>query len=405
MPIEEGDRYRLGGIHFTGNKAVTNVRALRGTFAIKDGDFFNATVMSKGLENLKKAYGQLGYINFGAIPNASFDEAKKTVTLNIDIDEGKPFYVGRIEIQGNTLTRDRVIRRELMLEEGQVYNSNLWEMSLLRLNQLDYFDPLHVDQDSEAHQDTEAGTVDLLLKVKEKGKNSIGLNGGVSGLSGAFLGLNYQTNNFLGLGETLSVQANLGNINRQLLFGFNQPYFRNRPLNLGFQVFDTKSDYNSAKALAATSGQSANLTHAAVVAACRTTTTRRSGLNLSVSYPLPRHNFQRVGFTYSLHDSAITAFSTASQNLFQNIAFRSGIQGQNALNGIVNSSVSLSYIYQHHQQSSASTQRQRILCRAAGSRHRRQCPLHLPGRRLQAVHADEDCSTPINPDATSGLAR
>ena len=344
MPVEEGERYRLGGIRFTGNKAVTNLRALRGTFAIKDGEYFNATVMSKGLENLKKAYGQLGYINFGAVPTASFDEAKKTVTLNIDIDEGKPFYVGRIEIQGNTLTRDRVIRRELMLEEGQVYNSNLWEMSLLRLNQLDYFDPLHVDQDSEAHQDTEAGTVDLLLKVKEKGKNSIGLNGGVSGLSGAFLGLNYQTNNFLGLGETLSVQANLGNINRQLLFGFNQPYFRNRPLNLGFQVFDTKSDYNSAKALQGTTGQSANLStqQASLLQNYNNSTV---GLNWSVSYPLPRHNFQRVGFTYSLTDSDITAFSTASQNLFQNIAFRSGIQGQNALNGIVNSSMSLSYIF------------------------------------------------------------
>jgi outer membrane protein insertion porin family len=343
MPVEEGDRYKLASIHFTGNKAVTNIRALRGTFAIKDGEYFNATVMAKGMENLKKAYGQLGYINFGAIPNASFDEAKKTVSLDIDIDEGKPFYVGRIEIQGNTLTRDRVIRRELMLQEGQVYNSNLWEMSLLRLNQLDYFDPLHVDQDSEAHQDTEAGTVDLLLKVKEKGKNSIGLNGGVSGLSGAFLGLNYQTNNFLGLGETLSVQANLGNINRQLLFGFTQPYFRNRPINLGFQVFDTKSDYNSAKALTGASGQSANIT-AQQSSLLQNYNNSTKGLNASISYPLPRHNFQRLGFTYSLQDSSITAFSTASQNLFQNIAFRSGIQGQNALNGIVNSSVSLSYI-------------------------------------------------------------
>ena len=66
--------------------------------------------------------------------------------------------------------------------------------------------------------------------MQEKGKNSIGLNGGVSGLSGAFLGLNYQTNNFLGLGETLSVQANLGNLQRNLLFGFTEPYFRNKPI-------------------------------------------------------------------------------------------------------------------------------------------------------------------------------
>ena len=76
MPIEEGARYRLGTITFTGNKAITNQRALRAQFNIKDGDWFNATVISKGLDNLKKAYGQLGFINFGAIPKPVFDEQK-----------------------------------------------------------------------------------------------------------------------------------------------------------------------------------------------------------------------------------------------------------------------------------------------------------------------------------------
>ncbi|MGB7133884.1 MAG: outer membrane protein assembly factor BamA, partial [Acidobacteriaceae bacterium] len=199
MDIEEGDRYRLAGITFSGNKAVNNDKALRAIFPEKDGTIFNLSQFQKGLEALRKAYNQLGYINFAPVPTPSFDETKHTVTWNIDIDEGKQFTVSRIEFQGNTVTRDFVIRRELLLQEGQVYNSHLWEMSLLRLNQLDYFNPLHVDQDSETHQNTEAGTVDLLLKVQEKGKNSIGLNGGVSGLSGAFLGLNYQTNNFLGL--------------------------------------------------------------------------------------------------------------------------------------------------------------------------------------------------------------
>ena len=85
--------------------------------------------IGKGLENLKKAYGQLGYINFGAIPKPVFDQAKKTVSLVVDIDEGKPFYVSRIEFQGNTITRDKVIRRELMLQEGQVYNSQMWEIA------------------------------------------------------------------------------------------------------------------------------------------------------------------------------------------------------------------------------------------------------------------------------------
>ena len=343
MPIEEGARYRLGTITFTGNKAVKNEKALRATFAVKDGDWFNATLVSKGLENLKKAYGQLGYINFGAIPKPVFDEQNKTVSLAIDIDEGKPFYVSRIEFQGNTITRDKVIRRELMLEEGQVYNSQLWEYSLLRLNQLEYFEPLKVDQDSEAHQDAEAGTVDLLLKVKEKGKNSIGLNGGLSGMSGAFLGVNYSTNNFLGLGETLSLQGNLGSVSRSFTFGFSQPYIRNRPLNLGFQIYNNKQDFNAAKSLT-TSGLSANLT-AAQQSLTQNYNQASTGLNFSLSYPLKRHAFQRLGFTYSLSKSSITAFSTASQTFFQTISFRSGIQGSNALDGIVNSFVSFSYSY------------------------------------------------------------
>jgi outer membrane protein insertion porin family len=344
MPIEEGGRYRLAGITFTGNKAVTNVKALRATFAIKDGDWFNATAVSKGLDNLKKAYGQLGYINFGAIPKVTPDEQKKTVAMSIDIDEGKPFYVSRIEFQGNTITRDRVIRRELLLEEGQVYNSQLWEYSLLRLNQLEYFDQLRVDQDSEAHQNPEAGTVDLLLKVHEKGKNSIGLNGGVSGLSGAFLGVNYQTNNFLGLGETLSVQGNLGNVSRQFLFGFSQPYIRNRPINVGFQIFNNKQDFNAAKNYQATTGAAPNLT-SAEQSLTQNYNQASTGLNFSVSYPLKRHAFQRLGFTYSLTKSTISAFSTASQTFFQTISFRSGIQGSNALAGIIESKASFSYIY------------------------------------------------------------
>jgi len=344
MPIEEGARYRLGAITFTGNKAVSNEKALRATFGIKDGDWFSATLISKGLDNLKKAYGQLGYINFGAIPKPIFDDQKKTVSLEIDIDEGKQFFVSRIEFQGNTITRDRVIRRELMLDEGQVYNSQAWEYSLLRLNQLEYFEALKVDQDTEAHQDPDAGTVDLLLKVKEKGKNSIGLNGGVSGLSGAFLGINYQTNNFLGLGETLSVQGNLGNVSRQFLFGFSQPYVHNRPLNVGFQIFNQKQDFNAAKNYQATTGQAVNLT-AAQQNLTQNYNQASTGLNFSVSYPLKRHAFQRLGFTYSLTRSSITAFSSASQTFFQTISFRSGIQGSNSLNGIINSEASFTYIY------------------------------------------------------------
>ncbi len=341
MPVDEGQQYRLGGITFTGNKRVTNVKALRSLFALKDGQVFNASLIGKGLENMRKAYGQLGYINFTAVPTPRIDEAKKLVFLNIDVDEGKPYYVSRIEFRGNTTTRDTVIRRELLLEEGQVYNSHLWEQSLLRLNQLGYFNPLKVDQDSETQQDADNGTVKLLLNVKEKGKNSIGLNGGFSGLSGAFIGANYQTNNFLGLGESLTLQTALGDLQRNFTFGFTVPYVRNHPLSLGFQVFTQKTQYNTSKN--PLTGGDENFT-AAQGSFRQSYDQGRTGLNVSIGYPIPR-TFKRIGATYTLSRSNIQAYSAATTNLFQFLNFRHGTSGQSALNGIVTSQLSLSYSY------------------------------------------------------------
>ena len=343
MPVDEGQQYRLGGITFTGNKRVTNVQALRALFKLKDGQVFNASLIGKGLENMRKAYGQLGYINFTAVPTPRIDEAKKLVYLNIDIDEGKPYYVSRIEFRGNTTTRDSVIRRELYLEEGQIYNSHLWELSLLKLNQLNFFNPLKVDQDSETQQDADNGTVNLLLNVHEKGKNSIGLNGGFSGLSGAFVGLNYQTNNFLGLGESLTLQAALGDLQRNFTFGMTIPYVKNHPLSLGFQVFTQKSDYNAFKNPLSLTGRSQNF-DTAQQSFVQNYDQSRSGFSLSANYPIPR-TFYRIGATYTLSRSNVQAFSPATTNMFQYLNFRHGTTGQSALNGIITSQLSLSYSY------------------------------------------------------------
>ena len=257
MPIEEGDQYRLGKITFKNNKAISNTAALRSLFPLKDGDIFSRDKIAKGLEALRKAYGEYGYINYTGVPSTTFDDDKKLAYLEIDVDEGKQFYVRRIEFVGNTTTRDKVIRRELALEEGGVYNSRLWELSLLRLNQLSYFDQLKPDDPNVTDKklDEKNGQVDLTLKVHEKGKNSIGLNGGVSGLEGAFIGLNYATNNFLGRGETLQVQISLGNLARSVMFGFTQPYMFDRPLQFGFTVFGNKISYNQARQLSIFSGQ------------------------------------------------------------------------------------------------------------------------------------------------------
>ncbi len=348
IPVEEGERYRLGGITFSGNKAFTNTRALRAQFALKDGDWFNAQLFGKGLENLRKAYGSQGYIDFVGSPEPRVDDAKHLVYLNIDCQEGKQFRVARIEFQGNTITRDKVIRRELLVEEGQTYNSQLWDLSLLRLNQLNYFETLKAEQDSESRKNEDDGTVDLLLKLKEKGKNSIGLNGGLSGLSGTFIGLNYETNNFLGLGETLALVANIGDLSRNLTFGFTEPYLRNKPLSLGVQVFDSKYDYNPAKAYSATGSISANQS-TAQNSQFTNYNTATKGATLSLSEPL-RHVFAktgvtRVGTSYSLSRATVTTFNQNTQNVFSSLAFRAGVAGQSQLNGIITSLISPTFSF------------------------------------------------------------
>jgi len=338
MPIEEGDRYKLSSITFKNNKAITNNKALRALFPIKDGDIFSREKIGKGLENLRKAYGEFGYINFTSVPDTKFDDEKKLIFLEIDVDEGKQFYVRRIGFQGNTTTRDKVIRREIALEEGQVYNSHLWEFSLLRLNQLGYFDQLKPDDPNTTDKklDEKEGSVDLALKVHEKGKNSIGLNGGVSGLEGAFIGLSYTTNNFLGLGETLQIQASIGNLMRSILFGFTEPYLWDRPLQAGFTVYTTRTSYNQARQYAILSGQQLNLP-SFYLQNLQNYTQSSTGFTSSLSYPLHR-SLKRVGITYSFDNSSLIALSDASKALFSNLAFR-GISGPNALCGIITSKI------------------------------------------------------------------
>ncbi len=336
MPVEEGQRYHLKEITFSGNKAVTNTKALRSLFKIKDGDIFDTEAIRKGLESLRKAYAALGYINFTPVPNTTADDEKRTISLEIDLDEGKQFYVRRIEFQGNTTTRDKVIRRELALEEGQIYNGNLWELSLLRLNQLQYFDQLKPEQDSEIKQNPQDGTVDITLKVKEKGKNSIGLTGGVSGLAGAFIGINYTTNNLFGKGESLTLQFQVGQYQRNEQLSFTQPYLFDRPLQFGWTVYHTSYNYNQA-ALTSQEYQQQIKYPTSYQAYLQNYTQTSTGFTTSLTYPIKR-SFKRVGITYGYDDSSLQTYSTASQDYFEALEFR-GIQGPNALTGIITSKI------------------------------------------------------------------
>ena len=139
-------------------------------------------------------------------------------------------------------------------------------------------------------------TVDINLKVKERGKNSIGLNGGVSGISGNVLGLNYSTNNFLGLGETLIMQSQVGTLQDQITLGFTEPYLFDRPLQAGISVYLSRFNYDQGRQISLLSGVNLESFYNSLGSANVLNYIQNSkGISLSASYPIKR-SFARLGF-------------------------------------------------------------------------------------------------------------
>ena len=338
IPIEEGERYKMGTLKIVSadpDKALSlKVEALKSIFPLHEGDIFSTAKIRKAIEDYGKAYGQYGFIDFTAEPQTDIDDVAKRIDVTMRFTEEKQYYVRRIDFSGNTTTRDKVIRRELLLDEGQLFNKRAWEISILRLNQLNYFERIEEDKAVEIKRNTKDGTVDLNLKLKEKGKQSIGLQGGVSGLAGTFIGLTYQTNNFLGLGETLTFSAQFGDLQRSFMFGFTEPYLFDRPISTGFTIFDSRYNFDQAKQEALALGQSVSINPQFV----QNYTQNSTGFTVFASYPVKRLSFTRVALTYGLTRTNITSFNQASSLLFEAIQFRS-VAGPSALNGIVSSTV------------------------------------------------------------------
>ncbi|HEX5875057.1 MAG TPA: outer membrane protein assembly factor BamA [Pyrinomonadaceae bacterium] len=242
IPIIEGKVYRLGEFKVEGNSIFSEAQ-IRAVIGLNPGDIADGEKVSKGLfENLKKFYGQQGFIEYTAEPVPTFKDNPQNpnegvVDFTVTIEEGKQFTLRRLEFIGNTFTRDNVLRREVLINEGDIYNDVYWEYSVVKLNQLGYFNPIDKDKDVDRRTNDEEATVDLQLKVSERGRQQISFNGGISGIGGSFFGLEYSTNNLLGRGEVLSFNIAAGNRQRSFQFSFTEPYIRDRPISAGFSLF------------------------------------------------------------------------------------------------------------------------------------------------------------------------
>ena len=343
IPIEEGPRYRMGTLHVRSANPDEGLffktDFLESIFPVKKGDIFSVAKVRKAIEDYTKLYGNYGFIDFTAEPNTDVHDDTKTIDLTFAFDQQKQFFVRRIEFTGNTGTRDKVIRRELLLSEGDMFRNNLWELSLLRLNQLDYFDAIK-PENAEIKRNVKQGTVDILLKLKEKGKQSISLTGGLSAFSGTYVGLTYQTNNFLGLGETLTLSANVGTLQRTISFGFTEPYLFDRPISTGFNITTSRYSFNQAQQTSLALGYQVQLNPDTVQNYVQNT----DGFTLFASYPVRHLGFTRLGLTYGFSATSIQSLSTAATALFDVLQFQA-LAGPSSLTGIHSSTLTPTLTY------------------------------------------------------------
>jgi outer membrane protein insertion porin family len=272
IPVTEGARYRVGDFKFEGNTVVKE-EALRPLFKLKTGDWYAEKRIRKGLEKAREIFGSGGYYEFVGYPDlkprdqangngagngAAARPGAPTVDVTMRMQPGKQYFVNRITFVGNTTTRDPVIRRELRLYEGGVFNTEGLKASVRRLNQLGYFKALEGEaidvQKTPGAVGAETSEVDVTLKLEEQNRNQLTFGAGVSQFEGFFGQLSFQTSNFLGRGESLTVAAQAGSRARNYQIAFTEPFLFDRPITLGFDVYTREVRYISQFTQASTGG-------------------------------------------------------------------------------------------------------------------------------------------------------
>ncbi|HSE42169.1 MAG TPA: outer membrane protein assembly factor BamA, partial [Acidobacteriota bacterium] len=239
IPVEEGDQYRTGDIHFSKNTVLAETVLMK-NMEMKKGEVFNRSQLRAGLEENQKAYGDQGYIYASLQPAIDPDPTNKIVNVNIEVQENGQFFVNRIEFTGNNYTRDKVIRRELLLQEGELLRVNRFRESLDRIYRLGFFDDI---KPNIVPVEGVQNRADVTIDVKENKRNEIRLGGGYSEFEGFFGNVVFSTKNLFGTGKIFTLNLQGGSRSENYGIEVLEPYFLDRRISLGLGIFKYRYDY------------------------------------------------------------------------------------------------------------------------------------------------------------------
>jgi len=264
IPVNEGDRYKVGAFDLAGN-TVVKTDYLKPLFKTTTSEYYSEKKIRKGVDKARETYGAFGYMEFTGFPEYKFHDdpnpneptapasiaapeparpqGPPVVDVTMRMVEGPQFRVNRITFTGNTTTHDNVIRREMRLLEGHIFDTEALKYSIKRLNQLGYFKPLEGGKDVNVDKVQGQDKVDVKLKLEEQNRNQLTFGAGVSEFEGVFGQLSFQTANFLGRGESLTVSLQSGSRAQTYSLGFSEPFMFDRNMTLGAQIFRTDVRY------------------------------------------------------------------------------------------------------------------------------------------------------------------
>ena len=277
--VEEGPRYKFGKITAESEIRDLNAAKLQSQIKLKEGAWFNAKAVEDTVTGLNQTAGNLGYAFSDISPNYDRDSDKKLMNITFQAVDTPRVYVEHINIQGNTSTRDKVIRREFRINEGDAFNAVRIKRSQDRIQSLGFFqEKLEVKQTQGSTPDR----VNLGLDLEEKSTGQLQLSAGYSSLEKFIISASIEQNNFRGMAQTLSLGVNYSRYSKSVQVGFTEPYFLDKQILLGGDLF--RRDYNSFNTI----GSTRNTTYSQL----------STGGALRLGFPITE--FATLGARYSL---------------------------------------------------------------------------------------------------------
>ncbi len=240
ISLSEGEQFRTGKIDITGDEleGVTKEELL-GKIKLVPGEVFSRGTLSRGLEAVSVAYGDKGYAYAEVRPLTKLDAAARTIDVTLNVKKNEPVYVERIDLAGNLRTRDKVIRREIEVGEGELYSSSELKKSRDNLRRLGYFEDVRISES----RGSAADRIKLNVAVKERPTGSISLGFGYSSVDKLIGTASIAQSNFMGTGLKLDLSGTVSASSSRYVLGVTEPWLFDKPISAGFDLYDTEKQY------------------------------------------------------------------------------------------------------------------------------------------------------------------